>query len=217
MNTLKERFGYAVQHFAVSHLLLLCLMLAIRMFEFVTIGLSQLFPDHTASVLFSGILFDIWFWALMVVCLFPFYVLSYLVLGSFTRFFLALLFLVYLLVYISLIQYFVIMEVPLGADFWGYSLLDIQTAVSKSSSVSWASVVPYVVIIVLLFLFYNKAQEVVLAKWKLVVFYVFVFCFSMAYIITPPSASWFSSEPSYVISINKLAFFAEKSYGLFCK
>jgi hypothetical protein len=215
MNTLKERFNFAIQHFAVSHLLLLCLFLVIRFFEFLTLGLFRLFPDQATGLLFTGLSMDIWFCSVLAACVFPFYIASYLILGSFTRFFLATLFTIYVLAYISLSQYFAATQVPLDADFWGYTWADIQTTVKTSAFVGWVSILPHLILLGVLFWSYGRAQEIMLAKWQLILFYLVMVCGSCTYALRTPSVDWFSSESAYAVGINKLAFFCQRSAGLF--
>lgn len=208
----KERFGFAVQHFAVSHLLLLALFWLIRLFEFFSLASLHLFA-RSEIPLVLGLAFDAWFCFVLALIVFPAYIFVYMFIGPFTKFFLGLMFIFYVLVYMCLVSYFIITQVPLSVDFWGYSMADIRTTVNASAGISFISFIPFIVIIGLLLYYYPKAQEIILPRWVLIVYYSVALVCGGLYIAKTPEMGWFSSESRYTLSINKMAYFGEKTLG----
>jgi lipoteichoic acid synthase len=206
----KERFGFAVQHFAVSHLLLVALFWLIRLFEFFSLAALHLFARNEIPLVL-GLAFDAWFIFVLALIVFPAYIITYMLIGPFTRFFLGIMFIGYVLIYIGLVSYFIITQVPLSVDFWGYSMADIRTTVNASTGISFISFVPFIIIIGLLFYYYPKAQEIILPRWAMVVYYSAAVVFGGFYIIKTPEMNWFSKESRYTLSINKMAYFGEKT------
>jgi lipoteichoic acid synthase len=207
----KERFVFSVQHFAVSHMLLVGLFWFIRLFEWGMFDLRYSFPENSLEIILYGLAFDAWFCCLLALCTFPLYVLLYLLVGSITRFVLGLLFIGYLVVYTALVSYFVTTQVPLSSDFWGYSMADIETTVSSSAGLSIQSSFPFIIVIGLLLFYYLKAQEILLKKWALITFYAVALGGNILYLLHPPSQAWFTNEKEYNLSMNKMEYFTEKT------
>lgn len=207
----KERFQFAIQHFSVSYALLIVLFWVIRITEFSLVAKAQLLPETPASSMAVGFILDAWFCLILAVVTFPFYLFSYLILGPFTRYFLAVAFILFLIVYLALVQYYAQTSIPLSSDFWGYSISDIQTTVSSSATISIFSFIPFVVVLTIFFAYYKRVQEIILPNWVLVVFYVFTVGSFVTYLMKAPNASWFKNEEQYTFCVNKMAFFVEKS------
>lgn len=205
----KERFGFAVQHFAVSHLLLVVLFWLIRLYEFFCIAALHLYARNEIPIV-VGLSFDAWFCFVLALIVFPVYILLYLFLGPITRFFLGFLFILYVLIYLGLISYFVIKQAPLNADFWSYAHSDILfTIIDAATKLSIIAFVPMIVIVGLLLFYYPKAQEVILPRWVLIVFYGIAFPLGIFYFMKTPQRSWFADEGRYTLSVNKMAYFGE--------
>jgi phosphoglycerol transferase MdoB-like AlkP superfamily enzyme len=207
----KERFGFAVQHYAVSHLLLAGLFWLIRLFEFFSVMAVHAVPGNAAKILLSGMAFDLWLCFVLALLMFPVYTLLYLLIGPIIRYLLFIAFVAYLSIHLALVSYYVITQIPLGVDFWGYSMADIRTTVNSSAGVSVTSLLPFAVLIGLLLYSYPRAQELMMPRWSLIVFYTLMVGGSVAYIVKTPAMSWFANENSYTLSINKLAYFGEKT------
>ncbi|MES2780018.1 MAG: sulfatase-like hydrolase/transferase [Bacteroidota bacterium] len=207
----KERFQFAVQHFCLSYGLLIVLFWLVRIAEFVLVSEANLFPEHPMPLMAAGFAFDLWFCLFLSLVTFPFYVVSYLIIGPFTRYFLAIGFILFLLVDLALVQYYVQTTLPLSADFWGYSLADIQTTVNASADFSILTFVPFMVVLALFFYTYKRVQEIFLPNWALYMFYGLALVSSVFYVLKTPDATWFTTENDYTFSMNKMAFFAEKS------
>lgn len=211
----KERIYFASQHFVASHLLLLILFFLIRTMEFVFGAMAHSLPENAASLIISGYLFDLWF--VMVLGTFGYLIYTglYLLIGSSTRYLLFLVFLVYVLCYISLVQYYNTTSIPLSADFWGYSARDIQTTVSASAGFSVFTVLPFVVALGVLFYAYKRVQELIVPQWFVWSYGSVSLAITIVYFLFPPSPAWFSTDTRYAYSVNKLAYFTEKSTGYY--
>lgn len=207
----KERLSFAVQHYAMSHILLIGLFWLIRLFEFYGVAATRSMPENMLSTLSLGFVFDLWLCCVLALLVFPVYLLLYILLGPITRYFLQLVFILYVIIYLSLVSYFVTTGIPLGADFWGYSMEDIQTTVSSSAGVSLLSFVPFVIVLLMLFYAYPKVQEMMLPTRVLMLYYSVMLLSSVVYFVKAPSMSWFSSEGAYAQTVNKMGYFSDKT------
>lgn len=207
----KERFYFATQHFVASHLLLMALFVLVRTVEYVLTGLSHSFPDGYSLLMLYGYLFDLGFVLVLGTIAYPLYVASYLLLGSFTRYFLLVVFIGYTVIYIGLIQYYAITMIPLSSDFWGYSAEDIRTTVNASAGLSIGSFIPFAGALLLLFYLYARMQEVMFPQWLIWGYGALSLITSIVYFVHMPGPAWFSNENRYTFSVNKFAYFTEKS------
>lgn len=210
----KERFKFAIQHFCVSYFLLIGLFWLVRIMEFILVANAKMLPDSPQPLIVIGFGFDLWFCLVLAMFTLPFYVTSYILIGSFTRYFLALCFLLYLAVYLGLVQYYVQTSLPLSSDFWGYSLTDIQTTIRSSATIGIHTYIPFIVVLGTFFYFYKRVQEIMLPTGVLYVFYGLALLFTIIYAVKTPNIAWFKNENNYTFSVNKVAFFSEKSYVL---
>jgi lipoteichoic acid synthase len=213
----KERIYFASQHFVASHLLLLILFLLIRTMEVVLGGLAHGFPSDAASLIATGYLFDIWFVLVLGTLAYLFYTALYILLGTFTRYILFILFLAYVLAYIALIQYYNTTTIPLSADFWGYSAEDIKTTVNASAGIGILTFVPFILALGILFSAYNRMQEFIMPQWIVWSYGSVSLALTVVYFVLPPSPAWFASDTRYSYSVNKLAYFSEKSLGYYAE
>ncbi|MES2558524.1 MAG: sulfatase-like hydrolase/transferase [Bacteroidota bacterium] len=211
----RERFEFAVQHFCVSYCLLICLFWLVRIAEFVLVAYAQLLPENPLPLIAAGFALDVWFCLFLAVLTFPFYIASYIAIGSFTRYFLAVGFLLFLLVYLALVQYYVQTSIPLSSDFWGYSLDDIRITIASSAKVQFSSFIPFVAVLGVFFYTYRKAQEIILPYGVLYLFYGLTLLSSVLYLVKTPDSRWFDNDSRYTFSVNKIAFFSERSVA-FC-
>jgi hypothetical protein len=207
----KERFGFAVQHYAVSHLLLIGLFWLIRLFEFSCLVVLSSFSENGLSALSAGLAMDVWVCFVLALFVFPVYLFLYLVIGSVTRFFLLLIFVFYLTVYLGLVSYFVATLSPLNMDVLAHSKEAIDATMQYFVGLSMFSFMPLVVILGLLVYGYPKVQEIMLPSWTLIVFYTMTAILGMVYFFKPPFVQWFPNEKLYFLSVNKMDYFAEKT------
>jgi lipoteichoic acid synthase len=211
----KERLYFASQHFVASNLLLMVLFVLIRCTEYILTGSTHSFPEGSLALMGYGFMLDLWFVLVLSTLMYPFYLIGYLLLGSFTRFLMLIVFVVYVLVYIGLIQYYSVTMIPLSADFWGYSAEDIRTTVSASAGLSISTFLPFVIALLLLFYAYLRVQEVIMPQWVVWTYGSISLAACIIYITFTPSAAWFENENRYTFAVNKMAYFGEKSLGLY--
>jgi lipoteichoic acid synthase len=211
----KERLYFAAQHFVASNLLLMLLFLLIRSAEYFLTGLTHSFPEGASYLIVYGYLFDIWYVLVLSTLMFPFYLGIYLLFGSSTKYFLFVVFMFYVLVYIGLIQYYSITMLPLSADFWGYSAGDIKTTINASAGISIGTFLPFIVVLGILFVIYKKVQEIIMPQSLVWAYGSISLVSCIVYFIFTPSASWFTNENRYTFSVNKMAYFNEKSFAFY--
>ena len=125
-------------------------------------------------------------------------------------------FTIFILIYLLLIKYFFTALVPLGADFYGYSLSDIKQTVSAGVSVDVFSVLILTLPFLVLWFALKYVDRINFINYK-VGFGVLIGGLLLLYLNVSalPNSSSFKSEYSYNVAINKQAFFFENSYAYF--
>jgi uncharacterized sulfatase len=125
-----------------------------------------------------------------------------------------LVFSVFILIYLLLIKYYFTALVPLGSDLFGYSIADIKKTVSSSVGFDLMSIVVILLPFALLWYgikYLNKRDFVPFSfSAILLVIGIVLFYFNVSAL---PSQTTFKSDYSYNSTINKDAFFFEKSYA----
>lgn len=152
----KERLFISLQRLAWQCLTLLLMFLLLRIYEMLSINLSGKLPAGGIGKELSGLLNDFVFFCIVSsIIAIPFLLFDLIneTLGS-VFFCIAALFLIILQV--SLLQYFFVTLVPLGADFWGYTWNDINTTVSSSGGTNVFTIIPFILSLVLFFVIRGK-------------------------------------------------------------
>lgn len=120
-----------------------------------------------------------------------------------------------LLGYLTLINYFFVARVPLGADLFGYSPADIFATVHAGYRISTLSVISFVIPFTIFWmpLTYFNTREILN---PVAVFAILIGGVAIAYSVsTLPTRTAFKTDFAYSVALNKGAFFIADSYTYF--
>ena len=199
-------------------LALLLAFFIVRAGEFIYLLQKNDLPADYLTVAVEAVLFDLVFFLKIIPFLFiPFVVVYFCTKEKRSRFwFFGIIGTLVVLIYVLLVKYFATAMVPLGADLFGYSVDEIRQTVSGNTGIDALSVmllfIPLISFWALLSFFYSRVYI------KPVYAYIVLIAGSViAYlgVSAMPASASFKSDFSYNISLNKAAFFTEKSYHYF--
>ncbi len=146
---LPDRIFDSFKYFAGHALVLLLLMLLARVFELVFDISQHGIPKLAGRVILYGLARDLAFFA--QVCLWsvgPF-TLLYLVYKKLAHVVFLLLATVFVLIQVTLSQYFINTLVPLGADLWSYSWEDIKQTVGAAGGITLVMIIGFFAIVMI--------------------------------------------------------------------
>ena len=188
----------------------------LRVYEFFAFSNLHTLPDNVGFLFYKGAAADLLFsFQLSAVFLPLFGFAHYLSFQNGKRykvFSCALLF----LIAVAIDQYFILSSVPLGSDFWGYSLTDIKTTVSSSTSIGLVTILGIAFSVVLIILLsigltYIEVKNPIFNSAYLLLMGLSIFIASDR--VNPRNS--FSSEEAFNLSQNKTAYFFNKSISYF--
>lgn len=192
-----------------------CLFLILRFLEIIFVSTHHKLPDNLFLNISKITLSEILYFFTLLIPLF----LIYLFLGFINKTFAKWIHIasvsIFLFITFLLGQYFAITFIPLGADFWGYSITDIFNTILSSGGLSFTPIFGLLLITTLIlylprlsdkFTFFNSYQT-----------YLILICL----ISTPlwlnlrPKPANFNNETEYLFSVNKTHYFLAKSKDYF--
>ena len=194
---------------------LFLLFIPSRIYEFVSVAISHSLTSRWELFFLSGMIYDLLFvLSVGVVVTVPFLVLSFWHLKT-ARIFFAFIGGIILIIHLGLLGYFINTNIPLGADFYGYSWQEINLTVSASNGLSIWTVIPFLIILCLAAAVFVYSKRVTVPRNVIISFYVLLF-FSLIFgSELSPTPGQFESEANFNLAINKSSFFYEKSWNYF--
>lgn len=209
----------AITEFVNISLGFLLILVFIRLVEFIATINTYQSPSNALKVFVQICTLDILFFLKASFFLFIPYITSVLVIVGKRKtplYIYASICTVILIIGLLLTKYYITTLVPLGADFYGYSIEEIKQTALAGASLDILSIVLFISLVVLLWLlvftFYKKNRlstrfgSVFLLFCAIAVFSGYSFI---------PSPLKFKSDFDYNLSLNKKGFFYEKSFNLF--
>jgi len=207
-----QSFRYYVNH----ALVLLLLLLVGRTYELVYELIKHGTPDLFGKVVLIGLAKDLVFFLQLGAVFYPVFALCYLLHKKLAQVVFILVSVILLLVQLALSEYFITTLVPLGADLWGYSIVDIRQTVGASGGVKSAMILRILAMLSLLstsFIYLPKKVKV--RGWPLFVFFLaFILVFTTE--VSKMIIQWLPGrEHSNNISLNKSQYFLTASWKHF--
>ena len=213
-----DRFKNSIIMFMKYAIALLVTVLFIKVLEYAYIGIKGQMPSGLAMVFLKALLFDIVFVLKCLPILYLPFVLFFFSLKVRSQIYVAagIIFSIYVLIYLLLLKYFFTALVPLGSDFYGYSLADIKQTISAGLSIDFLSIVIFILPFVFLWFALKLVGKIKKFNYKigLGVFAVSLLLLWFNISSLPPQ-SGFSKDYDYNVAINKQAYFFENSYSYF--
>lgn len=122
----------------------------IRIFEVMLNGFTHEFPKGLIGFMLWSWLADSMFWLKWLIFEYVVFVPLFLAYPKLAKTLFEIFIVSLILIQLSLIQYFSTSLVPLGADFYSYSLADIKQTVGASGGISFKLIISFVVAVVLI-------------------------------------------------------------------
>ena len=213
-----DRFKNSMVLFLKYAVALLATVFFIKILEYTYLGVRGQMPSDFAMVFFKALLFDIIFVLKCLPILYLPFLLFFFSLKVKRQVYVAagVIFSIYILIYLLLLKYFFTALVPLGSDFYGYSLADIKQTVSAGLSIDVLSVLIFILPFVFLWIGLKIANKIPSFNYRIGIG-VLVLSFLLLWfnVSSVPSQTGFKKDYDYNVAVNKQAFFFENSYAYF--
>ncbi len=206
-------YKYA-DHFRYALSIILSLLIVgigLRVYEFGIVSANFLLPEDAGHLYTFAIIYDFLYYSLIGILFSALFVLLYLIsrkIALITTFSCIFLFIV---INVSLIQYFAEVLTPLGSDFYAYNMTDINDTFQTSINLSVSRVLPILLFPCLFFISFFLINRI---EWnpKIPAYgTLLLLIFSFANFFLFPKDSDFQNEIDYSLSVNKSGYFSIKS------
>lgn len=143
---IREKLGFAARRFLISLLFLAGVSVLLHSVEIVAVIISKQ-VSFSFLLLLQAVANDIAFVAHFAAYTFVIYFIIYLASDFSARMLMAFMLLLIVINQIGLMQYYLVSHVPLGADFWNYSLNDIKLTIKASADVKWWQILAFPMVV----------------------------------------------------------------------
>ena len=200
-------FSYSLT--AVSFLLLL------RIYELFLIPGNQLIPAEN-SLFVLGILTTeiLYYFSILFPVFIVFLLIRHFNLKLANIFSITLLSLLQIFSFV-LTQYFATTNIPLGADFWGYSFSDISLTIQSSVEISVGLVLSIIVFVSLVILLPFAANRFQLNKTLKIILILLFIVSPVVWLKIRPKPNNYQNDQTYFTAVNKTHYFLAKSKDYF--
>ena len=209
------RFTLALQQFTTLSLALFTLVIVLRVYEVIVISLKHAvsipFIEIIPPMISSDMIFFFTLSGFLSIFLVP--LAAYAPIAARWTYYLMLA--AGGIIHFGLIQYFTVTLVPLGTDFFGYTMDDIRFTIKTSSGIGIKTFLPYIILVAIILLHrilskrmqFGKMLAAAFTGISLVMLFLSPFMF--------PTVKDFSSDLEYNLSVNKSHYFAVKAVQFF--
>ena len=199
------RYSFSI---AVS---LLIVGITLRIYEFGLVSTNFLLPANSGQLYTFAIFYDLFYYSLIGILFISLLALIYTISRKTALIITLSLTTLFIVINVSLIQYFGEVLTPLGADFYAYNVTELSDTFQTSINLSIGMVLP-ILLFPCLFLisFYLLNKE----EWdpKIPFFGTVLFLiFALLNVFLFPKDSDFQSEIDYTLTVNKSGYFSAKS------
>ena len=213
---MKNRLITATLIFAKLALIWLVALILLRVFEVLLNGFGHEFPDELPRFLFWAAVADIVFWFQWLFWQYLVFLLLSLLSPRLARGVYAAFIVIITIIQLSLVQYFYTSLVPLGADFYGYSITDIKQTVGASGSLNIQLILSFLLFLGLLIAALRFfPPKINIPFGAAIAFPVISFLFLMSGVLNHISGKPFKSDFVNNMLLNKAAYFFGSSYAHF--
>lgn len=179
----------------------------IRIYEILLVSQNFSLPEGSFLIYFKALIPDLFlfaFWAVILIAIWA--ILSKLIPNYASKNIKALMVL-FIVIYIALIQYFGEVLVLLGVDLWAYNITEIGDTVSTSVSFGFTEIAP-LILFPLIFLFGIRGLNKIEFKPAFQnTFLIFLSVCAILSFFTYPSKEDHELELTYALSVNKASYF----------
>lgn len=190
---------------------LLLVGIGLRIYEFGLVSANFQLPSEAGQIYSFAIIFDILYYS-FIGCLFAvLFTLIYYLSRKAALISIISMIILFIILNVSLIQYFAEVLTPLGADFYAYNFTEINDTLQTSVNLSLARVLPIILFPCLFFISFYLISRI---EWSPnIPFYgsclFLIFAFLNFYLF--PRDAGFQNEIDYSLTVNKSGYFSIKS------
>jgi lipoteichoic acid synthase len=203
------------QHFIALTAGLFVLFIPLRIYELIMVAGSHSLIPQWVILFLLGIVYD----GLFVLTAAVWIAVPFLFLAIWnlkvSRIFFAILSGEILIVHLGLVNYFANANVPLGADFFGYSWKEISLTVSSSAGISIWTFVPVLLFFGLASLVFIFSRRIKISQTLILPFFCILVLVLLMRGTIIPRPNQFRQEADYNFAVNKSDFFLQKSWIYF--
>lgn len=177
------------------------------MYEYIIINRSYILPENAATLFLSGLFFDLIYLSFIAVIIGTVFIgISYLHQKT-AVWSAAILMTLFLIIYALLVQYFGEVLVPLGADFFAYSVTEISDTVNTSIEITAGRVLPLLLVPVLFTGSYLGFLKLKVTDKINLYGAGCVFVMGLSFVFIYPSQAQYEREIEYNLVANKASIF----------
>ncbi|MFP8487741.1 sulfatase-like hydrolase/transferase [Gracilimonas sp. Q87] len=185
----------------------LLLGLLIRVYEVVLVSQNFTLPEGSFMIYLKALVPDLFLFSFWAVVLILFWALLTKVIPNYASKNIKALIVLFIIIYITLIQYFGEVLVLLGADFWAYEFTEISDTVSTSVSFGFNEIAP-LIFFPLMFIYGTKSlRKLQLSDFFQNMFLIVIAICGLLSFLTYPSKDDHELELTYALSVNKASYF----------
>jgi lipoteichoic acid synthase len=209
------KFSGPSQSFLALTAGLIALFIFLRIYEFIIVSTSHNILSQWFTILFFGTIYDfIFVFTVAAIMVIPFLLISLWNLKV-SRLFFVIISGLLLVVHIGLVSYFVTTNVPLGADFYGYSWKEINLTVSSSTGIDVWTFIPFIFFLSLAAAVFILSKKIHVPQILVLPFFSILFIILLLRDTLRPTPDQFEREAEFNLTINKSDFFLQKSWDYF--
>lgn len=205
------KYADLLRHGLSITLSLLIVGIGLRVYEFGVVSANFLLPQNSGQLYTFAIFFDIFYYSLIGILFSALYALIYLISRKAAMIVIFSCLLLFIVINVSLIQYFAEVLTPLGSDFYAYNFTDINDTFQTSINLSVNRVLPFIFFPTLFLISFFLINRI---EWnpKVPAYGTLLFLIlSLFNIFLFPKDSDFQKEIDYSLTVNKSGYFSIKS------
>lgn len=207
MNALSERVNSLLSNYLKLSFAFLCLLLLLRLYEYVIVSTAFVLPDSALLLYFTGALFDITYFSFLVLVIGILYFLIALIHEKTALWISGIMMSVFLIIYVGLIQYFGEVLVPLGADFFAYDVVEVSDTINTSVDITFSRVLPLFAAPALFYLIFYGLTNINISEKVTVIGLSGILILNVVYFVLYPAQDNYEREIDYQLVANKASVF----------
>jgi lipoteichoic acid synthase len=194
---------------------LLILFISLRIYELIIVARSHSLVLQWFIYFLFGIAYDLLFVLTLAASMAVPFLLFALWNLKVSRAFFAMVSGLILIVHLGLISYFANTNIPLGADFYGYSWKEINLTISSSAGISIWTFVPFILFLSLAAVVFVFSKRIRMSQTVILPFFTILILTLLMRGTLSPTPNQFEREAEFNLAVNKSDFFLQKSWVYF--
>lgn len=208
----RSRLAGAAAGYTLRAFTLFPLLVGERVYEILASRSSHPLPSGLGAIVARGVVDDLAFTGIVAMVLAIPIVALAVWFPRVARWVHAVILVLLMMIAVGLSRYFSVTFVPLGADFWGYSLNDLVST-SAASAGGWTAAVPFVIAALIAAAVLAVVARITPSRRLAVAAGGLLLLAAATYPFEGPRPAQFAEESGYFLALDKSRFFAERSIG----